>query len=118
MAVITPKVGALSGVDPLAYVSAAVGGDTFPATSDGVYLIHVKNGGGSSITVTIDDPTTPLPPGAAASTSFADVPVSVPNAGERMIVISNAARFMNTSGSISLAYSGVTSVTLQVIKVL
>ena len=118
MAVITPKVGALSGVDPLSYVTAAAGGDTFPATGDGVYLIHVKNGHSSSQTVTIDDPTTPLPPGAAASSTFADVPVAVPNAGERMIVISNAARFIDSTGNIALTYSGVTALTLQVIKVL
>ncbi|HEU4542199.1 MAG TPA: hypothetical protein VFR23_13810 [Jiangellaceae bacterium] len=117
MAVITPKVGALSGVDPLTYVSAAGGGDTFPATGDGVYLIHVKNGHTSAQSIVIDDPNSASPP--SATTFVPDVTVSVPNAGERMIVISNAARFMSSTDSISLTYPlGVVSLTLQVVKVL
>lgn len=118
MAVITPKIAALGGVDPLPYATASVGGDSFFAVSGGVYLVHVKNGHTAAQTITIDDPTTPLPPGAAASSTFADVPVSVPNAGERMIVISNIGRFMDSQGDVNLTYSGVASLTLQVIKVL
>lgn len=116
MAVITPKVGALSGVDPDTYVSAAGGGDSFPATSDGVYLIHVKNGHTSSQDVIIDDPTSASPPSATAFTP--DVTVSVPNAEERMIVISNSGRFRDSNGDINLTYSGTTALTLQVVKVL
>lgn len=117
MAVITPKMGALSGVDPTTYVSAAGGGDSFPATSDGVYLIHVKNGDASPKGVTIDDPTSVSPP--AADTFDPDVTVSTPATAERMIVISNASRFMDSDNDINLTYpDGVTSLTLQVIKVL
>lgn len=116
MAVITPKVAALSGVDPLAYVSASAGGDSFPAVSGGVYLIHLKNGHSSAQSVIIDDPNSASPP--SATTFVPDVTVSVPNAGERMIVISNIARFADSDGDINLTYSGTTALTLQVIRVL
>lgn len=115
MAVITPKVGALSGVDPLSYVAASAS-DSFPAVADGVYLIHVKNGGGSPDNFKIDDPNTAGPP--SFTTFDPDVTVSVPAGGERMIVISNAARFISSSGSIVVTNSFTTSVTVQVIKVL
>lgn len=117
MAVITPKVGALSGVDPLAYVAAAGGGDSFPATGDGVYLIHVKNGHTSPQSIVIDDPNSASPP--SATTFVPDVTVSVPNAGERMIVVSNSGRFIDSTDSINLTYpDGIVSLTLQVVKVL
>lgn len=116
MATITPKVASLTGVDPDSYVSAAGGGDVFPAQAQSRYLIHVKNGHTSSQDVVIDDPTSDTPSGATAFDP--DVTVSVPNAGERMILIANARRFINTTtGEISLSYSGVTALTLQVVQV-
>jgi hypothetical protein len=115
MATLTLKVAALTGVDPLAYVSAQAGGDVFDAQAQSRYLIHVKNGHTSAQSIIIDDPTTAGPTGNTAFNP--DVTVSVPNASERMILISSPARFINTTtGRISLSYSGVTALTLQVVR--
>jgi hypothetical protein len=116
MAVITPKVAALSGVVPTPYASASGGGDSFPVVSGGVYLIHVKNGHSSPQSIIIDDPTSAAP--SSATTFVPDVTVSVANAGEQMIVLSNIGRFASSTDSVNLTYSGVTALTLQVIRVL
>lgn len=70
MAALTVQNVARSGLAP-SYAAAAGGGDTF--TNDGAVFLHVKNGGGSSINVTIDS-TAPAGVGLAQS----DVVVAVP----------------------------------------
>jgi hypothetical protein len=93
------------GIVP-AYSAAAGGGDAFTPT-ERTYL-HVKNGGGSPITVTI------VTPGEAApNISIADVAVSVSNGSEQIIGPFPAGLFQSAStGLASITYSGVTSVTV------
>lgn len=94
-----------------AYTAAAGGGDKL--TPDGSTFLHVKNGGGSPITVTIVTPRDVIP-----NVATADVAVSVPNAGERMIGPFPAEHFASTTdGMADITYSGVTSVTVGAFKV-
>jgi hypothetical protein len=97
-----------TGLNP-AYTAAAGGGDTIPNTAGQVFL-HVKNGGGSSINVTLDSQTN-------CDQGFDhDEVIAVPNGGERMIG-PFPARFQDSGGLIHVAYSAVTSVTVAAIKV-
>jgi hypothetical protein len=92
--------------------AAAGGGDTItPAASDGRdFALFVNNGGGSPITVTIDDPTSTSP--TAATAYNPDQAVTVTNGTAKMIRI-RTSRALNTStGLISITYSGVTTVTV------
>lgn len=115
MAVITPKKPNLAGVSPLAYFTAAGGGDSFPANSSAKYLLHYKNGHTSPQNVIIDDPTSQNPGGA---TQFnPDVTDAVANASELTILISNPLRFMDSSGNINITYSGVTLLTGQIFEI-
>lgn len=109
MAVLNVQQISLTGLNPT-YSAAAAGGDKL---APGVHnFLHVKNGGGSSITVTIDSVT---------QTNFgtdADVVVSVPNGGERMIGPFSEGRFASSvDGLVSVAYSGVTTVTVAALRV-
>lgn len=110
-----PKKPTLTGVDPLAYAAAAAGGDTFAASVNRKYLLHIKNAHTASQTVTLNDPTSQSP--VSGKTFDPDVDVVVPNATERMVLIDNPARFIDASGNIALAYSGVTALTLQVFEI-
>lgn len=115
MAVLTVLQPTVAGVAP-SYVSAAAGGDTFSPGTTGPVVVHVKNGSGSPITVTVDDPTSPSP--AGASSFNPDVAVSVPATGERIILLNPVTRFVDpATGLVSLSYSGVTSLTLTVYRV-
>ena len=111
MALLTVQPVTASGLNPT-YVSAAGGGDTV-RPGDDVFL-HVKNGGGAPITVTIVQ---------AVSCSFGgatpthDRVVSVPASGERMIPTGPAARYASQStGLASITYSAVTSVTVAAVQ--
>jgi hypothetical protein len=99
MAVLTVQEVTAAGITPT-YASAAGGGDTFTPSSTDIHIIHIKNGGGSPITMTIDDPTTQTPVGATAFNP--DTALVVTNAQERMIEV-DPARFANpTTGIVSL----------------
>lgn len=93
-----------------AYVAAAAGGDKIP-NPDADTFLHVKNGGGSSINVTIATPGTVPGSGGLA---IEDRVVAVPNGGERMIGPFPAELYANPADASKLAitYSGVTSVTV------
>jgi hypothetical protein len=84
-----------------AYVSAAGGGDTCAPST----FLHVKNGSGAPITVTL------ATPGKVAGLDIADRPVSVPAAGERMIRVGDEYRNPAT-GLCAITYSGVTTLTI------
>ena len=107
MATLTKQTIVPAGTNP-SYVAAAGGGDKVapgPTT-----FLHVKNGGGAPITVTVDDPTSVGPAGAQAFNP--DLSVSVTNAQERMIGPITE-RFANPAdGLAAITYSGVTTVTV------
>ena len=108
MATLTVQVMKLTGLEET-FVAAAAGGDVF--ANDGMTFLHVKNGGGSDITVTID---------SLVNSNFGtDVnPAVVVTAGEeRMLGLFPKDRFNNASGQVVVAYSGVTTVTVAAVRV-
>lgn len=109
MATLGTQVIALSGLNPT-YAAAAGGGDKC-AVGDRNFL-HVKNGGGSTITVTLT---------AAAvvrGQAVSNVTVSVPASGERMIGPLNEDLLKNaTDGLCAIGYSAVTSVTVASMRI-
>lgn len=109
MALLTTQSIDRDGLSPT-FDAATPGGDTF-APGDLVFL-HVKNGGGSAITVTIVTPKEAFP-GAA----IADTAVSVSAAGEAMIGPFPSRHYADpTDGIADISYSGVTSVTIAAIE--
>lgn len=104
MATLTVQQPLLAGT-AVTYGAAAAGGDSFP--NDGMTIAHVKNGGGSSITVTI----------ARARTcdmgQTHNVVVAVPAGEERVIGPFVRDQF---GPSVPLTYSGVTTVTVAAIR--
>lgn len=110
MALLTVQNITRSGLAP-SYSAAAGGGDTIPSPDSETFL-HVRNGGGSAITVTIATPGTVL-----GDLAVADVSVSVPAGGERMIGPLPYAHFADpATGNASISYSSVTSVTVAAIR--
>ncbi len=92
------------------FVAAAGGGDTF--INDGRSMLYVKNGGGSPITVTIATPYS-----AQAGVGIEDPPTTVVNAEEEVIGPFNPTLFNAADGTgVGVTYSGVTSVTVAVIR--
>lgn len=99
-----------TGVVP-AYSAAAGGGDKFTPGED--IFLHVKNGSGGSITVTVVTPKEAFPDVAEA-----DVAVAIAAGAEKMIGPFPANHFANPSdsGLAAITYSGVTSLTLAVLE--
>ncbi len=94
----------------VSYVAAEVGGDF--CTADPKSFLHVKNGGGAPINVTI------AVAGTTNGQNNADVVVAVPNGGERMIgPLVPELTGADTLGLVLLTYSAVTSVTVAVVQV-
>ncbi len=103
MATLTPQKPSPTGLNP-SYAAASGGGDQF--ANDGDTFLHVKNGGGSSINVTIASPT------ACSHGGTHPLVVAVPNAGERLIGPFPKARHDDANGMVQVTYSAVTSVTV------
>lgn len=96
-----------SGVNPdsPAWDAAAGGGDDFP--NNGLTWVHIANGGGAGITVTIPlgiDPHANDPLHSTTNTT-----VSITNGEAKVIGPFDKVKYGN---SVSVAYSGVTSVTV------
>lgn len=107
MALLTTQDIGYSGLGPT--YGAAATGDTF-APGDGVF-VHAKNGSAAAITVTITTPNT------VAGLAIADVAVSVPAGGERMIGPFPRQHFgRSADGLAELSYSALTSLTIAAIR--
>jgi hypothetical protein len=104
MAVLTVQEISRTGLNP-SYSSAAGGGDTVP--NDEITFLHIKNGSGASIDVTIQTP------GTVDGLAITDRQVTVPASGERMIGPFPASVY---SATLTLSYSGVTSLTIAAIR--
>lgn len=114
MALLTVQnVDLLNGLVPT-YASAAGGGDTFP--NDGKTMLHVKNGGGSSITLTVTTQVTSQNVPGLGPVDVANETYTVANGSERMIGFFNPSRFNNASGQVAIGYSSATSVTVAAIR--
>jgi hypothetical protein len=106
MAALTPQVVSIAGTAPT-YAAASAGGDTVPAGER--TWIHVKNAGGSPITVTVTTP------GTVSGLAIADVSVSVPaTTGERLIGPLPSNLF---GDQVAVSYSGVTTVTIAALQI-
>ncbi|MCW2242260.1 hypothetical protein [Azospirillum canadense] len=100
----------------LTYAAAAAGGDAFPNADDRTFL-HVKNGGGSSVTVTITaQTTTATVPGLGVMTK-ANRTVAIPAGDDRLIGPFPQKAFNNSSNQVAVGYSAVTSVSVAVVRV-
>lgn len=106
MALLATQRPAVTGLAP-AYGAANAGGDTYTPEDD-LFLL-IKNGSGGAITVTVDSKV-PCNQGADH-----DLAVSVPAGGERMIGPLPSHRFADSTGTGSVSYSGVTSLTIAAI---
>ncbi len=96
--------------------AAAGGGDTITPTVGDFrnFLFFVNNGGGASITVTVDDPNSQSP---VAATAFnPDPAITVVNATARSILLVTSRVLNVATGLINIAYSAVTSVTVAVYR--
>jgi hypothetical protein len=91
--------------------SAATATDYF-INPDGRAYLHVKNGSGAAVTVTIDSV-------EKCNQGFDhDIAVSVPAAGERIIGPFDPQRFVDrATGKIKVTYSATASVTIAVFRI-
>ena len=98
-----------AGITPT-FAAAAGGGDKcLPGA--GTYL-HVKNGGGSPITVTLATPAT-----VDGTLAVGDRAVVVANAAEAKIAVPDTLYRDPADGLASITYSGVTTVTVGVFRI-
>ena len=99
-----------AGLTPT-YAAASVGGDRF--VPDSQTFLHVKNGGGSPITVTVT-----ATGKVDSDLALGNLVVTVANASEKMIGPFPAQLFVAADGSglADVAYSAVTSVTVAAIR--
>jgi hypothetical protein len=107
MADLTVQSVSLTGLTPT-YGTTAAGGDAF--VNSGRDFIHIKNGHTSSQTVTINSQ------GACSQGFDHDVAVVVPNAQERMIGPFPKDRFNDSLDKVQLTYSGVTALTIAIVR--
>ena len=104
MAALTIQTVVRAGLEAT-YVQAEAGGDTFVNT--GKEIIQIRNGGGSDVTLTVGTPRT------EDGLALADRTVNIPAGKERFLGAFQTAIYGTT---VSLAYSGVGSLTLAVLK--
>lgn len=99
----------------LTYAAATSGGDVFPNADDRTFL-HVKNGGGSSVNVTITAQTVSATVPGLGVVTKANRVVAVPAGEDRMIGPFPSKAFNNSSNQVAVTYSAVTSVTVAVVR--
>lgn len=108
MAVIASQVAPFSGA-ALTYSAASGGGDRFMPGD--FTVIHVKNGGGSPVTMTLVTPNTD-----PTGNLIADRVVTVAATSDRIVKVPTSV-FASADGLGDITWSGVTSVTLAVVNV-
>ncbi len=108
MAALSVQAASLTGLSPT-FGSAAEGGDSF--SNSGREYIHVKNGHSGSQTVTVNSQT------LCNYGSDHDVAVAIPAGEERIIGPFPKDRFNDAGGLVQLTYSGVTALTIAVVRV-
>ena len=116
MALLTVEKIVDTGLNPN-LVAADVGGDTFKNQTASRTFIYVDNASGAPITVTVTAQTTSAVTSGLGKTTKADSITSVTNAQFRLIGPFPAVAFNDGTGTVSITYSAVTSVTVAVIEV-
>ena len=99
----------------LTYAAAASGGDVFVNADDRTFL-HIKNGGGSSVTVTITAQTTSATVPGLGVVSKASRAVTIPNTEDRLVGPFPAKAFNDAAGKVSVGYSATTGVTIAAVR--
>lgn len=113
---ISPTSPVLGGSAVPTVAADATGNFVIPGGTD--VVLRINNGSGSTVTVTLDDPTTPVPEGSVAVNP--DAVISIPTLTARHIVLNKArrARFASPAdGKVSWTYSAVTTVTVEAVAV-
>lgn len=108
MAALTLQSIVAAGVEP-AY-AAVNSEDTVKVNSAQRNFLHVKNGSGGSINVTITAVKTSARVQGVGVVTVDDLVVAVP-AGEERIIGPFTEAYMDTDGDVTIGYSGTTSVT-------
>ena len=109
MATLAVQASLLTGITP-SYAAAAGGGDEFP--NDGKSMLHLKNGSGGTIVVTVDSLV------ACNQGSDHDSVTSIAAGAEAMVGPFDVTRFNDPATSrAAITYDGVTSLTLGVFKI-
>ena len=96
------------------YTSAAGGGDVVP--NDGTIFLHVKNGGGTSVTVTVTAQTTTTTDPSLGAVTKSNVAKAIAAGAEAFIGPLKKQAFNNSQGQIAITYSGVTSLTIAALR--
>ena len=97
------------------YVSTAGGGDT--ADNNGNMFLHIKNGSGGEITVTITAVTTSVDSGVYGDLTKANATIAIAGSAEAFIGGFAPAAFNDGNGEVAITYSGVTSLTIAALYV-
>lgn len=97
---------ATAGTAPV-YTGASAGGDTAPV--GGGLTLHVSNGSGAAITVTV------VTPGTLDGLAIADAALSVPAGGHGFVPLTNVYRDPVTGRAV-ITYSAVTTVNVAVLQ--
>lgn len=113
MAALTAQLIATTGLTP-AY-SAVNDGDTVKQPTDQRLFLHVKNGGGGSINVTVPAVQTEIDHPSGGRITVEDYVVAVGAGAEKMIGPFPPA-YVDSSGDVTFNYSGTTSVTAAVLR--
>lgn len=93
------------------YAACAGGGDVVD-NSDGKTFLHVKNGSGGALSVTVTAQNASTVVGGFGTLAVANVVVSVGAGAEKYIGPFPRQAYNNTSDQIAITYSGVTSLTI------
>lgn len=113
MADLNPQYLTANGV-ALVYGAANAGGDAVVIT-DGTEILHVKNGSGASINVTLTRQQTSKQVAGEGNVALANIVVAVPAGSDRFISsIGNS--FCDANSRLQIAYSSVASVTVALFK--
>ncbi|NUS17090.1 MAG: hypothetical protein HOY69_37805 [Streptomyces sp.] len=99
-----------SGISPT-FGAAAAGGDKVPLNAPNTWL-HVKNGGGSTVTVTITTQNS-----AYKGLTIPDRTVTVAASGEQLIGPLDPTLHADINTQASIGYSAVTSVTVAAFRI-
>ncbi|MBP2232565.1 hypothetical protein J2847_005894 [Azospirillum agricola] len=112
MAHITAQTTSEAGA-ALTYSAAGSSGDSF--TNTGKELLHIKNGAGSPVTLTIKSRNATPSPDGFGPVSKPDRTVTVPAGGDRIVGPFPLKAFNDSNSRVSMTYSSATSVSAAII---
>jgi hypothetical protein len=114
MAEITAQSISESGLAAPEYSTCNSGGDTVVngGVNRGPVFLHIKNGSGGELTVTITAQVTSIDLEAYGTVTKSNASVVVPSSGASFIGPFPSAIYNNSDDAIAITYSGVTSLTI------